>query len=214
MKPPKFGPDNPGATYVGHVFAERTIDTGEAVINYAVTGACDKPALLLIPGQTESWWGYENAMGLLQEHFQAFAIDLRGQGRSSRTPGRSKTCTATIRSNRSPAFAHSTTGRATCWCSSNCTPGQTARFTIRPMRTCVCGFLKTSSTSPCDSSRFPSGHSARMRSLPAFAARMRRQRLDLPRARCARFRACPTRMTQAQKTAVRALVRRSSKRGE
>jgi len=43
---------------------------------------------LLIPGQTESWWGYEAAMGLLQEHFQAFAVDLRGQGRSSRTPGR------------------------------------------------------------------------------------------------------------------------------
>ena len=88
MKPPKFGPDNPGATYVAHAFAEKTVDTGEALINYAVTGASDKPALLLIPGQTESWWGYENAMGLLQEHFQAFAIDLRGQGRSSRTPGR------------------------------------------------------------------------------------------------------------------------------
>ncbi len=27
-------------------------------------------------------------MRLLQEHFQAFAVDLRGQGRSSRTPGR------------------------------------------------------------------------------------------------------------------------------
>ncbi len=88
MKPPKFGPDNPAATYVAHAFAEKTIDTGEAVINYAVAGTPDKPALLLIPGQTESWWGYEQAMGLLQEHFQAFAVDLRGQGRSSRTPGR------------------------------------------------------------------------------------------------------------------------------
>jgi pimeloyl-ACP methyl ester carboxylesterase len=88
MKPPKFGPDNPGATYVGHAFAEKTIDTGEAVINYAVAGERDKPALLLIPGQTESWWGYEQALGLLREHFQAFAVDLRGQGRSSRTPGR------------------------------------------------------------------------------------------------------------------------------
>ena len=27
-------------------------------------------------------------MDLLKEHFQAFAVDLRGQGRSSRTPGR------------------------------------------------------------------------------------------------------------------------------
>jgi pimeloyl-ACP methyl ester carboxylesterase len=84
----RFGPDNPGETYVPHGFPEQTIDTGEAVINYAVVGSPDKPALLLIPGQTESWWGYEQAMELLKQHFQAFAVDLRGQGRSSRTPGR------------------------------------------------------------------------------------------------------------------------------
>jgi hypothetical protein len=52
----QFGPDHP-ATYVAHALAEQTIDTGEAVINYAVAGTPDKPALLLIPGQTESWWG-------------------------------------------------------------------------------------------------------------------------------------------------------------
>jgi pimeloyl-ACP methyl ester carboxylesterase len=84
----RFGPDNPSATYVPHAYPEQTIDTGEATINYAVAGAPDKPALLLIPGQTESWWGYERAMDLLKDHFQAFAVDLRGQGRSSRTPGR------------------------------------------------------------------------------------------------------------------------------
>ena len=84
----RFGPDNPAETYVPHAFPEQTIDTGDAVINYAVAGSPDKPALLLIPGQTESWWGYEQAMHLLTEHFQAFAVDLRGQGRSSRTPGR------------------------------------------------------------------------------------------------------------------------------
>ena len=88
MKSLQFGPDHPEETYVAHAYAEKTIDTGEAVINYAVAGVPDKPALLLIPGQTESWWGYENALGLLGEHFQAFAVDLRGQGRSSRTPGR------------------------------------------------------------------------------------------------------------------------------
>jgi pimeloyl-ACP methyl ester carboxylesterase len=43
---------------------------------------------LLIPGQTESWWGYEAAMPLLADRFQVFAVDLRGQGRSTRTPGR------------------------------------------------------------------------------------------------------------------------------
>jgi pimeloyl-ACP methyl ester carboxylesterase len=84
----RFGPDNPTETYVAHAFPEQTIDTGEAVINYAVAGSPDKPALLLIPGQTESWWGYEQAMHLLKDHSHAFAVDLRGQGRSSRTPGR------------------------------------------------------------------------------------------------------------------------------
>jgi pimeloyl-ACP methyl ester carboxylesterase len=83
-----FGPEHPEATYVSHAFPERLCDTGEVAINYAVAGTPDKPALLLIPGQTESWWGYEAVLPLLAEHFQAFAVDLRGQGRSTRTPGR------------------------------------------------------------------------------------------------------------------------------
>ena len=83
-----FGPEKPEATYVAHAFREQVCDTGEVEINYAVVGEPHKPALLLIPGQTESWWGYEGALPLLAEHFQAFAVDLRGQGRSTRTPGR------------------------------------------------------------------------------------------------------------------------------
>jgi len=83
-----FGPHRPEATYVPHAFPEQTFDTGEVQLNYAVAGSPDKPALLLVPGQSESWWGYEPAMPLLAEHFQAFALDLRGQGRSTRTPGR------------------------------------------------------------------------------------------------------------------------------
>ena len=66
-----FGPDHPEATYVPHAFPERLCDTGEVQLNYAVAGTPDKPALLLIPGQTESWWGYEAALPLLAEHFQA-----------------------------------------------------------------------------------------------------------------------------------------------
>jgi pimeloyl-ACP methyl ester carboxylesterase len=57
-------------------------------MNFATTGDAGKPALLLIPGQTESWWGYEAVMPLLADSFQVFAVDLRGQGRSTRTPGR------------------------------------------------------------------------------------------------------------------------------
>ena len=57
-------------------------------MNYATAGDVGSPALLLIPGQTESWWGYQAAMPQLAEHFEVFAVDLRGQGRSTRTPGR------------------------------------------------------------------------------------------------------------------------------
>ncbi len=84
----RYGPDNPDVTYVEHSLPEESFDTGEVILNYAVAGSEDRPALLLIPGQTESWWGYEQAMALLSEDFEVFAVDLRGQGRSSRTPGR------------------------------------------------------------------------------------------------------------------------------
>ncbi len=88
MSRKRYGPDFPDITYKPHRYEERLFDTGDTLINYAVNGSPDKPALVLIPGQTESWWGYEPAMELLASHFQSFAVDLRGQGRSSRTPGR------------------------------------------------------------------------------------------------------------------------------
>lgn len=83
-----FGPHAPEATYVGHTYPEHVFDTGEVRLNYAVAGDDSKPALLLIPGQSESWWGYEEAMPLLARHFHVHAVDLRGQGRSTRTPHR------------------------------------------------------------------------------------------------------------------------------
>ena len=45
-----FGPDHPEVTYIAHAFPERTFDTGEVALNYAVAGSDDMPALLLIPG--------------------------------------------------------------------------------------------------------------------------------------------------------------------
>jgi len=74
--------------FVSHAYDEHQVDLGEVRMNYATAGDSSLPALLLIPGQTESWWGYEAAMPLLSDHFQVFAVDLRGQGRSSWTPGR------------------------------------------------------------------------------------------------------------------------------
>jgi pimeloyl-ACP methyl ester carboxylesterase len=73
---------------VDHGFPERLVDLGEVTLGYATAGGASAPALLCIPGQTESWWGYEKAMPRLAEHFEVFAVDLRGQGRSTRTPGR------------------------------------------------------------------------------------------------------------------------------
>ncbi len=84
----RYGPHAPEATYVDHGHEERRFDTGEVELNHVTVGDPSKPALLLVPGQTESWWGYADALPLLADHFQAFAVDLRGQGRSSRAPGR------------------------------------------------------------------------------------------------------------------------------
>jgi pimeloyl-ACP methyl ester carboxylesterase len=74
--------------FVPHGFPEQLADLGEIRMNYATVGDPDRPALLLVPAQTESWWGYEPAMRLLAEDFEVFAVDLRGQGRSTQTPGR------------------------------------------------------------------------------------------------------------------------------
>ena len=75
-------------SFVPHRYQEHIVDLGDIRMNYVVAGESAQPAILLIPGQTESWWGYEAAIPLLAEHFQVFAVDLRGQGRSTWTPGR------------------------------------------------------------------------------------------------------------------------------
>ncbi len=74
--------------FVPHGFEEHLVDLGEVRLNYATAGRGDHPALLLIPAQAESWWGYEAAMRLLADRYQVYAVDLRGQGRSTWTPGR------------------------------------------------------------------------------------------------------------------------------
>lgn len=84
----RFGPDFPDITYVPHDYPEQRVDLGEVVMNYTAAGSLAAPALVLIPGQTESWWGYEQAMKILEADFRVFAVDLRGQGRTTRTPGR------------------------------------------------------------------------------------------------------------------------------
>jgi pimeloyl-ACP methyl ester carboxylesterase len=108
--PTRYGPHNPDETYVAHAYPEQLFDTGEVRLNYATAGDAASPALLLIPGQTESWWGYEAAMGLLKDSFQVYAVDLRGQGRSGRTPGR---YTLDNMGNDLVRFIHGVIGRPT-----------------------------------------------------------------------------------------------------
>lgn len=122
-----------GNLYVPHEIDEHTVDLGEIRMNYATLGDPATPALLLIPAQTESWWGYEAAMTVLAERFQVFAVDLRGQGRSSWTPGR---YTLDIFGNDLVRFIDRIIGRPTivaglssggtiaAWMSAYATPGQ------------------------------------------------------------------------------------------
>ncbi|MET0135666.1 MAG: alpha/beta hydrolase [Kibdelosporangium sp.] len=74
--------------FTAHAYPEHIVDLGEIRMNYAVAGDPGNAAILLVPGQSESWWGYEEAMRLLAGRFQVYAVDLRGQGRSTWTPGR------------------------------------------------------------------------------------------------------------------------------
>jgi pimeloyl-ACP methyl ester carboxylesterase len=57
-------------TFVPRDYPEKTVDLGEVTMNYAGAGSPDAPPLLL------------------EKDFHVFAVDLRGQGRSTWTPGR------------------------------------------------------------------------------------------------------------------------------
>ena len=67
-------------------FTEQILDTGEIKLNY-VTGPDNGPPLVLIPGQGLLWESYRKSLPLLVKHFKVYAVDVRGHGRSSYTPG-------------------------------------------------------------------------------------------------------------------------------
>ncbi|MDP3737520.1 MAG: alpha/beta hydrolase [Hyphomonadaceae bacterium] len=88
---PAFASPNeqpPTDVFKPHAYSEQTVDLGEVKMNYVVAGSPSKPAILIIPAQTESWWGYEKAIKVLEKDFQVYAADLRGQGRTTWTPRR------------------------------------------------------------------------------------------------------------------------------
>jgi pimeloyl-ACP methyl ester carboxylesterase len=67
-------------------FTEQQYDTGTVHINY-VKGPNNGPPLVLIPAQMGMWESYQKVLPSLSERFQVYAIDVRGHGKSSWTPG-------------------------------------------------------------------------------------------------------------------------------
>lgn len=67
-------------------FIETTLDTGEIKLNYVV-GPDNGPPLVLIPGQGLSLESYQKSLPLLSKEFQVYAVDVRGHGKSTWTPG-------------------------------------------------------------------------------------------------------------------------------
>jgi pimeloyl-ACP methyl ester carboxylesterase len=67
-------------------FTEKQFNIGDVSLNY-VEGPDNGTPVLLIPGQMESWQGYKLVMSDLSKSFHVFIVDVRGQGKSSHTPG-------------------------------------------------------------------------------------------------------------------------------
>lgn len=67
-------------------FKELNAAIKNITLNYVV-GPDNGLPLLLIPGQMESWQGYKCVLPQLSQRFHVFVPDLRGHGKSTRTPG-------------------------------------------------------------------------------------------------------------------------------
>lgn len=66
-------------------FTEARFDAGSVQLNH-VRGPANGPPLVLVPGVAEAWQGYKPVLAELAERFEVFAVDVRGHGKSSRTP--------------------------------------------------------------------------------------------------------------------------------
>jgi len=74
----------PVLTAVG--FKELQHNTGKIKLNY-IEGPSNGRPLVLIPAQMGTWESYHKVLVPLSKYFHVFAIDVRGHGKSSWTPG-------------------------------------------------------------------------------------------------------------------------------
>ncbi|MBV9791137.1 MAG: alpha/beta hydrolase [Chloroflexi bacterium] len=65
---------------------ESTFDTGNVTINYAI-GEPAGPPLVLLHGGSARWQNFDAILPQLGAHWQIYAPDLRGHGKSGWTPG-------------------------------------------------------------------------------------------------------------------------------
>jgi non-heme chloroperoxidase len=62
-----------------------TLDSG-ITLSYSEQGQVGGPALVLLPGPTDSWRSYGPVLASLPERFRVVAVSLRGHGDSSKPP--------------------------------------------------------------------------------------------------------------------------------
>lgn len=67
-------------------FHHGTLETRGVTLHY-VEGPASGPPLVLIPGQSMTWDSYTRVLPWLATRFHVFAVDVRGHGGSSWTPG-------------------------------------------------------------------------------------------------------------------------------
>lgn len=67
-------------------FVEQQFDASGVKLNHIV-GPDNGPPLVLVPAQYGTWESYQRVLVPLSKNFQVYAIDIRGHGKSTWTPG-------------------------------------------------------------------------------------------------------------------------------
>lgn len=81
-----INPFTPSVEKTPKGFEEKQFKAGGVTLNY-VEGPDNGPPLLFIPGQMEFWQGYKLVMSHFAKKYHVYVVDVRGHGKSSRTPG-------------------------------------------------------------------------------------------------------------------------------